>query len=175
MSSNQLSLFGDNFTDHSGDMVAIRSKCPANTSKEQPGHFSPLIPDETAELSRALVPGDRFTDVTQDARTAGFNSRRWASVHVSRDLLAKLEPVLVEKNAGIEMQLDARLWNVLWASWHRSFLDPHVDELQFTIGIDRIRDPRSGEAVQEEVRVHIVILRKEALPLVLIGRPEDFP
>jgi hypothetical protein len=175
MASRQLSLFDDTTTDYSGDLLAIRSIGPANNSKEQPGQFTPLIPDETAGLSRAIVSGDRFTDVTEDARTAGFNSRRWAAVHVSHDLLAMLKPTLIEKDAGIEMQLEARLWNVLWASWHQLFLNPHADELQFTIGMDRIRDQLSGKAIQEEVRIHIVVLRKEALPLVLIGRPEDFP
>jgi len=175
MSSRQLSLFGDLPTDYSGDLLAIRSIHPANTSKVQPGQFSPLIPDEAAGISRGIVPGDLFRDVTEEARTAGFDSRRWAAVHISCEFLEKLEPTLIEKDTGIEMQPEARLWNVLWASSHQSFLDPHADELQFTIGMDRIRDPHSGEAIQEEVRIHIVILRKEALPLVLIGRPEDFP
>lgn len=175
MANRQLPLFREASTDQSSDLLAIRSIVQANASKERTEQFTPLIPDEFAGLSQVIVPGERFTDVTEDARTAGFNARRWAAVHVSHDLLDMLEPVLVEKNAGIEMQLEARLWNVLWASWHQSFLNPLADELQFTIGMDRIRDPRSGGTVQEEVRIHIVIFRKEALPLVLIGRPEDFP
>ena len=175
MASRQLLLFGEASKDQSSDLSAIRSTGPANTPTEQAGQFSPLIPDETARLSEVIVPGDRFIDVTEDAWTAGFNSRRWAAVHVSHELLDMLEPTLIEKDASIEMQMEARLWNVLWASWHQLFLDPHADELQITIGIDRIRDHRSGKAIQEDLRIQIVILRKETLPLVLIGRPEDFP
>ncbi len=175
MCSRQLPLFGEASTDQSSDLMAIRNSASTKTQMEQPGQFGPLIPDEAAGLSQVIVPGDRFVDVTEDARTAGFNSRRWAAVHISRDLLKLLEPVSVEKDAGIEMQLEARLWNVLWASWHQLFLDPHADELQFTIGMDRIPDRSSGETVQEVVRIHIVILREEALPLVLISRPGDFP
>ena len=122
MSSRQLSLFGDLPTDYSGDLLAIRSIHPANTSKVQPGQFSPLIPDEAAGISRGIVPGDLFRDVTEEARTAGFDSRRWAAVHISCEFLEKLEPTLIEKDTGIEMQPEARLWNVLWASWHQSFM-----------------------------------------------------
>jgi hypothetical protein len=172
MASSRLSLFGAAFADHPNDSMAIRRPVPAINIQEQ---ADPFLHNEGAPLSPPSFPEERFEDVTEDARTAGFSPCKWAAVYASIGLLDELEPTRAEQGAGLEMQVEAWLWNVLWASWHRLFIDPTACELQFTFGMGRLRDQPSGEVTQDGLHLKVVVIHNRALPVVLIGRPQDVP
>jgi len=152
--------------------MAMRRPVPEVNIQEQ---ADPFPHDEEAPLSPLSFLEEQFEDVTEDARTAGFNPCKWAAVYASIGLLDELEPTRAEQGAGLEMQVEARLWNVLWASWHRLFIDPNACELQFTFCMGRIRDQPSGEVTQDGLRLKVVVIHNGALPVVLIGRPQDVP
>jgi len=77
-------------------------------------------------------------------------SRRWAAVTFLR-VSREAEPTLIEKDTGHRMQPEARLWNVLWASWHQS---SSTRMLMSSSSPSDGPHPRShsGESHQEEVR-----------------------